>query len=89
MSQVTRDAVDNAIRAHLLDEGYLPEDELLSDWVLVAYSAPVDSAMADGYTVEASNENMPGHVIIGLLHTGIEQVNSAGWVHKYGDDDDE
>ena len=66
MSAETKAALDEAIRAHSVAEW---EGDLVVDWVLVAGLVSPDSV--NTIAVDASRDNMPHYVTVGLLTEGL------------------
>lgn len=75
MSDATKRAVQDAIAAHIADENEGESAELLTDWVFVAAAAIANDAECTSYWF-LSNDGIPYHSQLGLLHRGIEYVSS-------------
>lgn len=81
MSEATKDALDDAIRAHIADEC---DGKSLMSWVLVTYAVHAEDfgTGAGGYYREVA-AGQPQHVTDGLLRCG-QRITDDIW-----DDDGE
>lgn len=81
MSEATKDALDDAIRAHITDKR---DGKSLMSWVLVAYAVHAEDfgTGAGGYYREVA-AGQPQHVTDGLLRCG-QRITDDIW-----DDDGE
>ena len=72
MSDQTLEAINDAIQAHLADES--DDGDYLTEWVLVAATVvPEDANWSNYYRIST---NMPRHHTVGLLHHGLETLNT-------------
>lgn len=78
MSELSRDDADAQLRKAIQDHakawGICDEDELLSSWVIVAHWQKVEANGLSNYTTQFDGNQMPTHVSVGLLHTGIHLI---------------
>jgi hypothetical protein len=77
MSEQTKRAVQDAIAAHIADENKEAGDsiEYLTDWQLVAAAVIANDVENTAYWF-LSNDGIPYHSQLGLLHRAIEHVTS-------------
>ena len=75
MSEATKQAVQDAIAAHIADENAAEGNsiEYLTDWQLVAAAAISDDVEHTSYWF-LGNDGIPYHSQLGLLHRAIEHV---------------
>lgn len=81
MSEQTRRALDDAIRAHAAEEW---EGDLVVDWCIVA--ATLDTDNLTGIGLIHSREPMPAYITKGLLLEGIDDIRAGE--HDYDPDED-
>lgn len=75
MSDATKRAVQDAIAAHIADENEGEPIEYLTDWIVVSAAAIATECDRTSYWF-LSNDGIPYHSQLGLLHRGIEYVSS-------------
>ena len=75
MSDETKRAVQDAIAAHIASENEGEPLEYLTDWIFVAAAAIAEDCDRTSYWF-LSNDGIPYHSQLGLLHRGIEYVTS-------------
>jgi hypothetical protein len=63
-------AINEAMKA---DEGH-DDDDLLVEWVVVAYVTNPDASKGEGYPILFSNGSMPTHTARGLLFTALLKI---------------
>ncbi|MDQ0100459.1 hypothetical protein J2T10_000078 [Paenarthrobacter nicotinovorans] len=75
MSDATKQAVQDAIAAHIADENQSSGNsiEYLTDWQLVAAAAISDDVDHTSYWF-LSNDGIPYHSQLGLLHRALQYV---------------
>lgn len=76
MSDATKQAVQDAIAAHIADENQANGNstEYLTDWQLVAAAAISDDVDHTSYWL-LSNDSIPYHSQLGLLHRALQHVD--------------
>lgn len=72
MSDATKEAVEEAIRAHVADEAD-GEPRILTDWYVIAAAVGVD---ADETHFLHINSNAAWHVLLGLVHRAWRRMSS-------------
>ena len=69
------EAADNliaAIHAHAVAHGNVPADSMLDSFVVVVHWVPIEQNGTNGYSMHYATEEMPRHMVLGLLQVGSE-----------------
>lgn len=75
MSEATKRAVQDAIAAHIADENDSDSTEYLTDWFVVSAAVIADDVDRTAYYF-LSNDSIPYHSQLGLLHRGLQYIES-------------
>lgn len=69
------DQLTAAVNAHAVATNNVPGNSMLDSFVVVAYWVPVEANGSAGYSVHFPTEQMPIHMVRGLLLVGQELVD--------------
>lgn len=85
---MTRDEAVEAIRKVVLEHPATGSDDyFVGDFILIAHMIPVEDNGSSTYAAIYPQEHTPLHILKGLLHTGLEIVDSGDdWTLDKGDD---
>ncbi len=78
MNPAADEAISTAIRAHADAYGLSEDDEMLSDYAIIAHWQRIEDDGRSRYTLHLPRMSVPNHIVVGLFTIGISLIVDDG-----------